>query len=149
MTLAGSCARTGHSRGRIAGSLPGGSSSVMATYHIDRCMAQQHPGKAVAQFKPRVPVLQAQIRKAAEDSRNVSWSIHAEERMEEREITLLDALRVLRTGDIVGDIEPGKSVGEWKCKVVARKKGSRAVGVVSVVLRSGRLMVKTVEWEDA
>lgn len=68
--------------------------------------------------------------------------------MEERDITTLDALRVLRSGDIVGDVKAGMSTGEWKCKVVARKKGSRAIGVATVVLRSGRLFVKTVEWED-
>lgn len=117
-------------------------------YHYDRRMSQRNPGKAVAQFKPKPHQLQAQVRKIAVDSGQVSWSDHALDRMEERDITTLDALRVLRTGDIIGDIEPGKSPGEWKCKMVARKKGSRAMGVATVVLRSGRLLVKTVEWED-
>jgi hypothetical protein len=111
-------------------------------------MAQQNPGKGVAQFKPRPHQLQAQVRKTAVDSSNVAFSDHALDRMEERDITTLDALRTLQTGDIVGAIEPGKSTGEWKCKMVARKKGSRDLGVVSVVLRTGRLFVKTVEWED-
>ena len=111
-------------------------------------MAQQHPGKAVAQFKPRPAQLQDTIRSVAADSKNVAFGNHALDRMEERGITTLDALRVLRTGDIVGDIEPGMNVGEWKCKMVARKRGSRDVGVATVVLRSGRLFIKTVEWED-
>jgi hypothetical protein len=82
------------------------------------------------------------------DSDNVSFGLHAMDRMVERDITTLDALRVLRHGEIVGEIEPGRTTGEWKCKMVARRRGSRDMGVVSVVLRTGRLFVKTVEWED-
>jgi len=82
------------------------------------------------------------------DSKNVAFGTHAQERMVERDITTLDAIRVLRTGDIVGEVEPGKHAGEWRCKVVARKRGSREIGVVTIVLKSGRLFVKTVEWED-
>lgn len=111
-------------------------------------MSQRNPGRAVAQFKPRPHQLLAQIRKSAADSGNVAFAEHALDRMEERDITTMDALRVLRVGEIVGEIESGKNVGEWKCKIVARKKGSRAVGVISVVLSTGRLFVKTVEWED-
>ncbi len=111
-------------------------------------MAQQHAGKAVAQFKPRPAQLRDQIRKLATDSKNVFFGDHALDRMEEREITTLDALRVLRTGEISGDIAPGKNVGEWKCKIVAGRRGSREIGVATVVLTAGRLFVKTVEWED-
>lgn len=111
-------------------------------------MAQNIPGKAVATFKPRPRELEQLVRVRAVDSRNVSFGSHALDRMEERDISTLDALRVLRTGDLVGDIVAGRQTGEWKCKMVARKKGSRDMGVVSVVLRSGRLFVKTVEWED-
>lgn len=102
----------------------------------------------VAMFKPRPHSLIVQIRHAAGDSNNVAFSEHALDRMEERDLTTMDALRVLRSGDIVGNIEMGRGAGEWKCKVVARRKGSREIGVATVVLRSGRLFVKTVEWED-
>ena len=50
---------------------------------------------------------------------------HSLDRMEERGITTLDALRVLRGGDIKGMIEPGKNSGEWKCKIAKTMKGSR------------------------
>lgn len=109
-------------------------------------MANSKP--VINEFRPRPHQLIARIRAAARDSNNVGWSEHALDRMEEREITTLDALRVLRTGDIVGEIEAGRGSGEWKCKVVALKKGSRDIGVATVVLQSGRLFVKTVEWED-
>jgi hypothetical protein len=68
--------------------------------------------------------------------------------MVERGITDRDAISVLRTGELRGNIEPGTTRGEWKCKFVAPIKGSREVGVVAVVLVNGRLFVKTVEWED-
>ena len=110
-------------------------------------MAHSSPGR-VAQFRPRPVQLLAIIRKAASDSRNVSFGSHALDRMEERGITTLDALRVLKSGDISGDVEAGKNQGEWKCKVVAPIRGSREVGVISIIMRSGRLFIKTVEWED-
>ncbi len=68
--------------------------------------------------------------------------------MEERGISDLDALRVLRRGQIEGDIEAGRSAGEWKCKVVARMTENRDVGVVTIVFSDRRLFIKTVEWED-
>lgn len=67
--------------------------------------------------------------------------------MEERGITDREAIRVLRVGELKGEIEPGTQRGEWKCKVVAPMKGSREIGVV-VVTVGGLLFVKTVEWED-
>ncbi len=102
----------------------------------------------VVQFKPSAGELNSTIRRLSEDSSNVSWSRHALSRMAERGISTLDALRVLRTGDIDGEIEPGNDQGEWKVKVVARIKGNRDVGVVTVVIQGQRIFVKTAEWED-
>lgn len=65
--------------------------------------------------------------------------------MEQRSISDRDALKALTKGCIEGPIEAGKSAGEWKCKMVYRLKASRDVGVVTVVMRNGRLWVKTVE----
>ena len=75
-------------------------------------------------------------------------AVFALDQMDARGITRLDALRVLRVGDIVGEIEAGKSVGEWKCKIVERRKRARDVGVATIVVRAQRLFIKTVEWED-
>ena len=120
----------------------------VTTCHSDRRMARQPPATAVAHFRPQPHRLRDQIRFLAGDSRFVSFGTHALERMEERDITTLDALRVLRSGEIRGAIEAGKTPGEWKCKMVAGRRGSREIGVATVVLTSGRLFVKTVEWED-
>jgi hypothetical protein len=111
-------------------------------------MANPDSGKVVVQFRPLPSLFLGTIQKAAAESKNVSFSSHALDRMEERGITTLDALRVLRTGEIKGGIESGQNAGEWKCKMVKQIKGTREVGVITIVMRSGRLFVKTVEWED-
>lgn len=99
-------------------------------------------------FRPSPERLRQQIRQLAAETKNIAWSAHALERMEERDISRTEALRVLRTGDIDGLIVPGKGSGEWKCKVVAGRRGARDIGVVTLVLARGRLLIKTVEYED-
>ncbi len=102
----------------------------------------------IVQFLPKPSALAAMIRQIAQDSGRVGFGDHSVERMEERGITRLDALRVLRFGTIHGSIEQGRSEGEWKCKMVHKSQGSREIGVVTIVIKSQRLFVKTIEWED-
>ncbi len=104
--------------------------------------------KAVTLFRPRLADLLVTIRTAAADSKNVSFGEHALDRMEERGFTTLDVLRILRSGDIDDLPEAGRQKGEWKCKIIARLRGSRDAGVITIVMITGRLFVKTVEWED-
>lgn len=107
----------------------------------------KHRGKAIA-FKLRPETLRDLVRRLAEDSENVKWSVHALERMAERGITDKVALEVLRRGDVKGGIEPGQNPGEWKVKMVRMVKGRREAGVVVLTVHNARLLVKTVEWED-
>jgi hypothetical protein len=72
-------------------------------------MEKPNPIGELKNFVPRVSELIATVRRIAQDSGLVGFSEHALDRMEERGITRLDALRVLRGGDIHGRIEPGKS----------------------------------------
>lgn len=118
------------------------------TYHIDRRMNKQQAAGNVQQIAPCPVETLARIQSLAKESKNVGFSWHAEERMDERGITDLDALRVLRSGSISGAIEPGAYEGEWKCKVVGAIKGRREVGVVTLLIKNRKLRVKTVEWED-
>lgn len=104
--------------------------------------------QAVLPFRPKPADLAKMVRKSAADSQNVSFSRHARERLAERGITDKEAIKVLRIGELRGDIEPGTERGEWKCKLVAPIKGSREVGVITIMLVNSRLLVKTVEWED-
>ncbi|WP_066809799.1 DUF4258 domain-containing protein [Frigidibacter mobilis] len=111
-------------------------------------MMKQRHAQAPVEFRPTPQRLLASIRRLAARSENVSFGEHALDRMEERGITNLDVLRVLRAGEISGKIEAGKNLGEWKCKIVEWRKGARAIGVATVVVRESRLFIKTVEWED-
>lgn len=88
------------------------------------------------------------IRMLAKDSGNVFFSQHARDRLSERGLTDVDAINVLKTGEIKGAVTPGAAAGEWKCKVTARLVGTREVGVVTITQSMTRLFVKTVEWED-
>ena len=88
------------------------------------------------------------IRSLAKASENVFFGSHARQRMEQRGISDADAIRVLVLGEIKGNVTPGDKAGEWKCKVVARVKGSRETGVVTVTLELKKILVVTVEWED-
>lgn len=87
------------------------------------------------------------VRSMATNSKNIRWSTHALKRMDEREILDVDVLRVLRTGTLAGKPEVTER-GEWKCKLTRNIRGSRDVGVVTIILKESKLLVKTAEWED-
>lgn len=99
-------------------------------------------------FKPPRGRLEKRIREIAKDDEKITWSDHAFDRIDERDITIRDALTVLLTGLIDGEIEQGRSLGEWKCKMTKRMKGRREIGVVVIIIKDEELFVKTVEWED-
>lgn len=98
---------------------------------------------------PRTYQLIEIIRSLAASSRLVLLD-HAEERMYERDIDMNDIMTVLRIGEIVGPVEPGRQADEWQCKVTASPdlNAGREIGVVTIVMSASRLLIKTVEWED-
>lgn len=97
---------------------------------------------------PRPEVLLATIRKLSKE-RRIGWLDHADERLVERGFDTFDVFNTLEKGFIVGPIEAGKKEGEWKTKVVDVPEGTtRKMGVVPIVVREQRLLIKTVEWED-
>ena len=86
------------------------------------------------------------IRELAADSSNVVITSHARDRMEERDFTDHDLMRVL--GFVTSDPER-TSEGDWKCKMVRRLAGAgQREGGAVVVIRRHRLIVVTMEWED-
>lgn len=105
------------------------------------------PSPNVSSFTLKVHALEAQIRLIARDSEKVFFGKHARERLALRELSDRDALMILRIGNIKGDVEAGDEPGEWKCKVVGKQKGTQEIGVITIVQSSGRLFIKTVEWE--
>lgn len=75
---------------------------------------------------------------------------HAIDRMNERDIDIIDIRCVLRLGDISGPIFAGRTDGEWTCKVVHAPRypdDGREMGVVTIIVQAKCLLVKTVEWE--
>jgi hypothetical protein len=111
-------------------------------------MTQESGKPKVTKFRPKAADLARQVHELAKATENIGWSKHVREQMEARDISDHDVLKVLRTGSIEGDIVSGQAAGEWKCKMVARIKGNRDVGVVTVVCDGKRLWLKTAEWED-
>jgi hypothetical protein len=99
-------------------------------------------------FVPKLSTLGELVRRLAANSDNIKWSDRALERMAERGITDVMALDVLRFGDAIGLIEPGKNAGEWKVKMTRAVKGRREAGVAVLTVHNAHLLVKTVEWED-
>lgn len=88
------------------------------------------------------------VHSLAEDTRNIAWSAHARERFAERGITNRMAVTVLRNGSIKGEIVPGNAAGEWRAKMLYPIPGRREVGVVMILVKESRILVKTVMWED-
>jgi hypothetical protein len=106
------------------------------------------PKKTVIRMRQRPEVVRDLVRRLAQNSSNIQWRTHALERMVERDITDEMALEVLREGQLRGDIVSGERPDELKLKMVREIKGRRQIGVVVVVVKSQRLRVVTVEWED-
>ncbi len=76
---------------------------------------------------------------------------HAQDRFDERELDMGDAINVIKTGNIRGGITPGDNDLEWTCKIVCRPRyqdNRREAGVVVIVVSAAGLLIKTVEWED-
>ncbi|MDE2486136.1 MAG: DUF4258 domain-containing protein [Alphaproteobacteria bacterium] len=92
--------------------------------------------------------MMAKIRELAADSAKVFFSPHAQEQMAKRGITDAEVIRGLKLGEISGLPWHEPEIGGRACKVVFRPRGSRAIGVVTVVLEIEELVLKTVEWED-
>ncbi|HXF90178.1 MAG TPA: DUF4258 domain-containing protein [Xanthobacteraceae bacterium] len=87
------------------------------------------------------------IHETAKKTEDVIFGTHALDRMEERSITDAQVYEVLRSGDVLEAPALTKR-REWQCKVIKQLRGGRSVGVITIILRTGKLFVKTVEWED-
>jgi|ERR1700691_5469325 uncharacterized protein DUF4258 len=90
---------------------------------------------------------QERIRDISWESGSVIFTRHAEERMEQRDISRPQVLEALRSG-YVDDPPTEEFAGEWKCKVTSNLRG-RTIGVVTVIVEArSQLIIVTVEWED-
>ena len=82
-------------------------------------------------------------------ARRIGYLDHADERLAERGFDVFDVYATLENGYLADNIVAGVNEGEWKVKIVDVPEGkSRKMGVVTIVVRDRRLLIKTVEWED-
>jgi predicted amino acid-binding ACT domain protein len=97
---------------------------------------------------PRPEALLRIIKRLTKEDR-ISYLAHAIERMQQRGFDIFDVKQVLAHGYIDGSIRAGARDGEWTVKLVDELEGtSRKMGVVTIVVREDRLLIKTTEWED-
>lgn len=87
------------------------------------------------------------IAQLAEDSSRILYTNHAEERMEERDVSMQDIERILKNG-FCAEPPVRDNKGQWKCKLIRHHSGNRDVGVVTIILKRQELLIITVEWED-
>ena len=97
----------------------------------------------VISFPPRQSKrrLLSRVRRLAKDTRNINWSIHALDRMDERAITSRQALETIRRGAIDGDPETDEYV-ESKFTLKRRYAG-RIVRVVVAVSECDEMTIIT------
>ncbi len=86
------------------------------------------------------------IQERAADSAKVVILGHPEERCEERDINDVELYQILR-GGVVTDA-PRLEEGDWVAVISRRIRGTRDAGVVTIILREDKLIVKTVMWVD-
>jgi Domain of unknown function (DUF4258) len=99
-------------------------------------------------FKLSAADAQERVRWISWHSENVIFTDHAQERMEERGISMPEVLEVLRCGYV--DDPPIREIhGDWKCKVTMKYQTGRTIGVVTVIMdAASELIIVTIEWED-
>ena len=80
----------------------------------------------------------------------ISYGSHVLDRLDERQnFDIMDVGKLLRTGEIEGEVKPGANSGEWSCLVTGKfSLDGREAGVATIVVREERLIIKTVEWMD-
>ena len=82
------------------------------------------------------------VRELARDTANIFWSDHAQERMNERDIIMREALGTIRAGRVDGKIVPdGES--RWKMTLRRRFAGRTVKVVVAVSDHDDNLVVVT------
>lgn len=92
--------------------------------------------------------LEKTVHERAFDSSNIDWKVHCLQRLEERDVTTQEALRCLRRGLVVSDIEYSEEYGSWKFRLQEPYPNDIIclVAAVSVDLAS-RVVTAITVWE--
>jgi len=89
--------------------------------------------------------IEADIRAIAEEDEHVVISMALLERMEERQFSDLQLVRMLRRCRLMG-AQQGKGIGTWNCTVTGGIRGTRESVLVRVTVANGKLFVLEIEW---
>lgn len=93
-------------------------------------------------------IAEQRIHDIAKETSQVALTTHAKDRMAEREISVREIYEILRNGQV--EESPTETTrGEWKCKITLKLRGRRKAGVVVALPPKTKVIVITVEWEDA
>jgi len=84
------------------------------------------------------------LRIAADDSSLVFLTVHAQKRMRERNITLTEILRILRSGRIIDGPAENLIKGNWECTVNGFSAGKNLQVSVAIERDEKNIIVVTV-----
>jgi hypothetical protein len=118
-------------------------------YKSYRCMSERQPTPKLPKA-PHPGGLMKVIRRLTAEGK-ITLTIHAlNDRLDERNFDISDVQKILRIGEISGNIKQGNKSGEWSCLVTGKLslEAAREVGVATIVVREAELIIKTVEWID-
>ena len=86
------------------------------------------------------------------DDLDLTYKLHARQRMDERRLIVSDVLHVLKTGFVYDDPVPATRPGYHRYLIQSRtpNSGGREVGIVVIPDQQGRLLkIVTIMWIDA
>ena len=109
--------------------LPGGASEVVA-------------------FAPNVRRFMALVQSLAADSSKAFFGGFAEIRLGVMDLSDLDVLRSIRGGNVVSEINT-EPAGIWTANISCTPRGRRRMVVAVSVVRSSRLRIRNLWWEES
>lgn len=109
--------------------------------------AMQTGTASVVQLRLPFEGLQDRVRNAAEIGRVVMLA-RARDAMRRYNISDVLVIRALRRCLTANEIRGGGAKGEWRCSVSFSVRGFRSGGIVSVLLKEGRIFVEDFVWDQ-
>lgn len=87
---------------------------------------------------------------AALDAINLGWTIHAKERLTERDLLIDDVMELLKNGFIHDEAVPASREGIFKYQIEGTTPNSNGRIVKAVIIPDGRCFIKivTIMWKD-
>jgi hypothetical protein len=107
----------------------------------------QRDASPVVSLRPSLSSLEERVRDLAKRGA-VAVGSTASQSMLERDVSDLQVIRGMARGAVQGDVQPGGD-GEWICDVRDSANRTRGLASVTVIIRKGRLLLVTLNWEES